>query len=71
MRVVLFFACVLALAATVDHVEARTPWMNEAAWPAPVGHLQPRAADIPIGIPVLPRGEPQFRDLLGRIGLSW
>jgi hypothetical protein len=24
------------------------------AWPAPVGHFQPRAGDIPIGIPLSP-----------------
>jgi len=63
MRVALFFACVLALAATVDRAEARTPWMIEAAWPAPAGHFQPRAGDIPTGIPLSPsRAEQESLD---------
>jgi hypothetical protein len=63
MRVALFFACVLALAATVNRAEARTPWMIEAAWPAPAGHFQPRAGDIPTGIPLSPsRAEQESLD---------
>ena len=63
MRVALFSACVLALAATVDRAEARTPWMIEAAWPAPVGHFQPRTRDIPPGVSVSPsRSEQEALD---------
>jgi hypothetical protein len=63
MRAALFFACVLALAAMVDRAEARTPWMIAAAWPAPVGHFQPRSGDIPTGIPLSPsRAEQESLD---------
>jgi hypothetical protein len=59
MRVALFFACVLALATVADRAAARPPFTIEAAWPAPVGHFQPRAADIPIGIPLSPSSAEQ------------
>jgi hypothetical protein len=37
--------------------------MIEAAWPAPVGHFQPRAGDIPTGIPLSPsRAEQESLD---------
>ena len=63
MRVGLFFVCVLALAVTVDRAAARTPGMIEAAWPAPLGHFQPRASDIPTGIPLSPsRAEQESLD---------
>jgi hypothetical protein len=54
MRILLFAACVAAVAESAAHADTRTPWIIEAAWPAPVGHFQPRAGDIPTGIPLSP-----------------
>jgi hypothetical protein len=42
------------LAALEDRAEARTSLTIEVARPAPVGHRQPRAADIPTGTPISP-----------------
>jgi hypothetical protein len=62
MRAAPFIACLLVLAATANPAAARTPWI-EAAWPAPVGHFQPRAGDIPSGIPLSPsRAEQETLD---------
>jgi hypothetical protein len=58
MRAVPFVVGVLALAAIASCAHAQTPPARhltiEVAWPAPVGHFQPRAGDIPIGIELLP-----------------
>ena len=54
MRILLFVACVAAVAVSAVHAETGTPWMIAAAWPAPVGHFQPRPGDIPTGIPLSP-----------------
>jgi hypothetical protein len=53
-----FVAVVLALAAiaTGAHAQTLSPrrLTIDVAWPAPVGHYQPRAGDIPIGTGLLP-----------------
>jgi hypothetical protein len=67
MRAVLFVAGVLALAAIANCANAQTPPARrltiEVAWPAPVGHFQPRAGDIPMGIELLPsRADQESQD---------
>jgi hypothetical protein len=52
VRLALFFTCALCSAAMADRAAARTPLAIAAAWPAPVGHRQPGAADIPTGVPL-------------------
>jgi hypothetical protein len=57
MRIVLFVACVAAIVVSGARAEAQTlppPLVIAVAWPAPVGHSQPRAGDIPAGIPLSP-----------------
>jgi hypothetical protein len=53
-----FVAVVLALAAIANCADAQTAPARrltiQVAWPAPVGHFQPRAGDIPIGTGLLP-----------------
>jgi hypothetical protein len=58
MRIVLFVACVAAIVVSAARADARTlappPLVIAVAWPAPVGHSQPRAGGIPTGIPLSP-----------------
>jgi hypothetical protein len=57
VRAVPFVAGVLAWAAIANCAAAQTAARRltiEVAWPAPVGHFQPRAGDIPIGTGLLP-----------------
>lgn len=55
MRLIMFLACFAASVAAASHADAKEgPWPLGSAWPAPVGHSQPRAADIPLGIPLSP-----------------
>jgi hypothetical protein len=58
-----FVACALALAAIANCADAQTAPARhltiQVAWPAPVGHYQPRGGDIPIGIDMLPSGADQ------------
>ena len=54
MRAALFVAFVLALPATAARTEASTSRTIEVAWPAPVGHFQPRAGAVLTGIPRSP-----------------
>jgi hypothetical protein len=55
MRPTIFLACFAALVAAASHADAKEgPWPLGSAWPAPVGHSQPRARDIPLGISVVP-----------------
>jgi hypothetical protein len=55
MRLTIFLAFFAASVATASHADAKEgPWPLGSAWPAPVGHFQPRARDIPLGISVLP-----------------
>jgi hypothetical protein len=60
MRILLFVACIAAVAMSAARADAQ---IVEAAWPAPVGHFQPRAGDIPTGIPLSPsRAEQESSD---------
>jgi hypothetical protein len=55
MRLIMFIACFAASVAAASRADAKEgPWPLGSAWPAPVGHSQPRAADVPIGIPLSP-----------------
>ena len=50
-------ATVALLLAAASMGAAPSPWPGDLikiAWPAPVGHFQPRAADIPADIPLSP-----------------
>jgi hypothetical protein len=46
----------IAVKGAVDYnLDAKEgPWPLGSAWPAPVGHSQPRARDLPLGISVVP-----------------
>jgi hypothetical protein len=55
MRLTIFLACFAASVAAASHADAKEgPWPLGSAWPAPVGHFQPRARDIPFGVSVSP-----------------
>jgi hypothetical protein len=55
MRLTIILACFAASVAAASHADAKEgPWPLGSAWPAPVGHSQPRARDIPLGISVVP-----------------
>jgi hypothetical protein len=57
MRIVLFVLCaagVVVSAARADAQALPSPLIIGAAWPAPVGHFQPRAGDIPTASPLSP-----------------
>ena len=58
----------LALSVTGDGAAAQVPAARpviRVAWPAPVGHFQPRARDIPLSISAFPeRTEQDARDRL-------
>ena len=58
MRLVRFLITVAALTVAAHRADAQAPaaqsGMISAAWPAPVGHFQPRAGDIPSGIALSP-----------------
>ena len=64
MRSAPLFACVLAFTA-LDRADGREPSARPVTipvvWQAPVGHFQPRAGDIPEGIPLFPSREEQDR----------
>jgi hypothetical protein len=49
-------ATAVLLLAVASMGAAPSPWpgLIKIAWPAPVGHFQPRAADIPADIPLSP-----------------
>ena len=63
MRLAQFLFAVAALTVAEHradaHAPAAPPWTISVAWPAPVGHFQPRAPDIPIGTPFSPTREEQ------------
>ena len=46
--------------------QARTTDVSPAAWPAPVGHRQPRTADIPVEMPQI-RDSDAILDRLDRV----
>jgi hypothetical protein len=49
MRLIMFLACFAASVAATSRADAKEgPWPLGSAWPAPIGHSQPRAADIPL-----------------------
>ena len=49
MRLIMFLACFAASVAAASRADAKEgPWPLGSAWPAPVGHSQPRAADVPL-----------------------
>jgi hypothetical protein len=53
MRPTPVLVLLLALSITHDRVAAQVPAARpvmEVAWPAPVGHFQPRARDIPLSV---------------------
>lgn len=55
MRVTMFLACFALSLAIASHADAKEgPWPLGSAWPAPVGHFQPHARDIPLGVSVVP-----------------
>jgi hypothetical protein len=58
MRVVQFLFAVAALTVAAHHADAQAPAAHprtiSVAWPAPVGHFQPHARDIPTAIPLSP-----------------
>jgi hypothetical protein len=55
MRLTMLLVCCAAAIAAASHADAKEgPWPLGSAWPAPVGHSQPRARDIPLGISVAP-----------------
>jgi hypothetical protein len=67
MRLAQFVVAVVALTAAAHlndaQVPAAHPWTIDVVWPAPAGHFQPRASDIPAGIPLSPsRVEQESRD---------
>jgi hypothetical protein len=66
MRPTMLLVCFAASIAVASHSDAQArPSATPIAWPAPVGHSQPRARDIPPGISVAPsRSE---RDALDRV----
>ena len=63
MRLAEFLFAVAALTVAAHradaHAPAAPPWTISVAWPAPVGHFQPRAPGIPVGIPLSPTREEQ------------
>jgi len=66
MRTAVLFACMVAATAAggaeAQPVLARQLTIH-VAWPAPAGHFQPRARDIPMGVAVSPsRLEPDSQD---------
>jgi hypothetical protein len=67
MRLAQFIVAVVALTAAAHLNDARGPaahpWTIDVVWPAPAGHFQPRAGDIPTGIPLSPsRAEQESLD---------
>jgi hypothetical protein len=67
MRSTMFLACIAASLGAAGTAAAQAPFARpstiEIVWQAPVGHFQPRASDIPIGIPLSPsRAELEARD---------
>jgi hypothetical protein len=58
MRLARVLIAVAALTMAAHRADARAPAAQpgtiSVAWPAPAGHFQPRAGDIPIGIPLSP-----------------
>jgi hypothetical protein len=55
MRLTIFLACLAASIAAASHADAKEgPWPLGSAWPAPVGHFQPRARDISLGPSAFP-----------------
>jgi hypothetical protein len=58
MRLARFLIAVAALSAAAQGADAQPPAaqpeMISGAWPAPVGHSQPRADDIPFGLALSP-----------------
>ena len=49
-------AVVFAIAAISDQLIAREIPVTQSAWPAPVGHRQPRAEDVPANVQQSPSG---------------
>jgi hypothetical protein len=67
MRLAQLLIAIAALTVAAHRADAQAPAAQpgtiSVAWPAPAGHFQPRAADIPIGIPLSPSSaELQARD---------
>ena len=58
MRFASFFVAVVAVTAAAYRADAQSPAARpgtiSVAWPAPVGHSQPRAGDIPAGLALSP-----------------
>jgi hypothetical protein len=61
-------AVVFAIAAISDQLIARKIPMTQSAWPAPVGHRQPRAEDVPANVQQSPSGlkQQQLDTFFGR-----
>jgi hypothetical protein len=62
MRLAQFLFAVAALTVAAHRADAHAPAAPRTisvAWPAPVGHFQPRAPDIPIGTPLSATPEEQ------------
>jgi len=66
MRLTTFLACVAAALVAAGAADAQAlfarPSAIDVAWPAPAGHFQPRAGDIPSGVPFLPSSEDRELD---------
>ena len=67
MRLAQFLVAVAALTAAAGRADAQAAAAQahviRTAWPAPVGHFQPRAGDTPLGIPLSPsQAELEARD---------
>jgi hypothetical protein len=66
MRIAQVLVAVAAMTAAAHLSDARVPAAHprtiDVVWPAPVGHFQPRAGDIPAGIPLSPSLAEESRD---------
>ena len=67
MRLAQWLIAIAALTVAAHRADAQAPAAPpgtiSVAWPALAGHFQPRAADIPIGIPLSPsQAEQEMRD---------
>ena len=64
MRLAQFLITVVALSVAAQRADAQAPAAGtiSVAWPAPVGHSQPRVGDIPSGIALSPSLEDRAFD---------